>query len=339
MSTSLVIGAETTTAPNQRAIGDVIAMQLASITYCSLTHNVRSTLHAVLPGWQLVWEPVKVIGGNYAFIAYNGVQYVIAIRGSILEFSWAAFDNWFEQDFNIFLQEKWIYTQNPAADPKISRGAWDGLQDLMVLTDKNGDTMESFILKNAIPNGKFIGITGHSLGGNLATVYAMYLRYQILQSGGTLPAIYSVLTFAAPTSWNIAFADEFDASLTNTWRYYGMLDIVPFSACDVIGLGNLYPPPAPSASSIYVTYKGKNYTLAEAFDVIQGLIAASELINQSVYGPVNNKRGTVQLNTNLKEYKMTYTDLLARWFEQAGEQHDHNRYLEWMGASAVNCTN
>lgn len=36
---------------NSRAIGDVIAMQLASITYCSLTNNVKTTLNKYRPDW------------------------------------------------------------------------------------------------------------------------------------------------------------------------------------------------------------------------------------------------------------------------------------------------
>lgn len=88
-------GPQDTNDVNSRAIGDVIAMQLASITYCSLTNSVEQTLNKHLPDWQLVWEPVQAIEGNWAFIAYNGVQYVLAIRGSILNFSWGAFDDWF----------------------------------------------------------------------------------------------------------------------------------------------------------------------------------------------------------------------------------------------------
>lgn len=337
MQNQTIIGSNLTTPvnPSERAIGDVIAMQLAGITYCSLTNNVASTLKYYLPDWQVVWSPTQAINGNWAFIAYNGVQYVVAIRGSILQFSWAAFDNWFEQDFNLLEQTSWNYTDDPGANPMISRGASDGLNDLIQLTDANGDTILGYLMTNAVPHKKFIGTVGHSLGGNLATVYSMYLRYQILQAGFQLPTIFSVLTFAAPTSWNLAFANEFDSSLTNTWRYYGMLDIVPFSACDIIGLGNLYPPTAPAAQSIYTTYKGTRITLAEAFDLIQAVITASEIYYDSAYFPVNSQRGAIPLNTAGQEYKMTYTDPLARWFEQAGQQHDHNHYLDWLGGTGA----
>ncbi|MFZ1678550.1 MAG: hypothetical protein WAT91_14820 [Saprospiraceae bacterium] len=322
----------------QRAIGDVIAMQLASITYCSLTHNIKSTLNHYLPDWQVVWQPKTILYGTDAFIAYNGHQYVIAIRGSILDFSWGAFENWFEQDFNLLFQQPWIYPANSTTKPMISQGAFDGLSDLITMTDVNGDTILSFIMKNAVPNKKFICTTGHSLGGNLATVYSMYLRYQILTAGYQLPAIFSVLTFAAPTSWNKSFADLFDRSLTNTWRYYNVLDIVPFSACNVAGLWNLYPPPGTMASNIYTTYKGYYISLAEVFDLIQFALLGSEAIYNSYYTTVNQSRGAIPLNIVQKEYPVTPGDpLLEQWFEQAGAQHDHNHYLEFLGATDLKC--
>ena len=233
---------------NSRAIGDTIAMQLASITYCSLYNNVKSTLYKYLPSWKLVWEPVQAIQGNWAFIAYNGVQYVIAIRGSILNFSWGAFDNWIKQDFNLFEQVPWKYTNDKSKNPMISKGASEGLENLMKLKDSNGETILSFLQKNAFPKNKWLCVTGHSLGANLATIVGPWLRYELLKGGYTMPSIFSILTFAAPTSWNAAFAEQYDKDFTNTWRYYNEIDIVPYSATNVMGLANLFSPPAPSAA-------------------------------------------------------------------------------------------
>lgn len=323
---------------NSRAIGDVIAMQLASITYCSLTNNVKPTLNKYLPDWQLVWEPVQAIQGNWAFIAYNGVQYVLAIRGSILNFSWGSFDNWFEDDFNILEQVPWVYTDDSSNKPMISKGASDGLENLKKLKDSNGDTILGFLQKNAFPNEKWLCVTGHSLGGNLATVAGPWLRYELLQNDYTMPSIFSILTFAAPTSWNEAFAGQYDKNFTNTWRYYNEIDIVPYSATDIIGLGDLYDPPAPSAHDISVTYDDMTVTLAEAFDAIAVLIAASEAYYGSWYTHVNQKRGSVALNTGRHVFPVTSTDpLIEQWFLEAGQQHAHNNYLNWLGAPPLNC--
>ncbi len=338
MNQETVIGGDASAATGSRAIGDGIAMQLASITYCSIGGgNIKNTVAKYMPGWTVVWEPVKAIGGNYAFIAFNGVQYVVAIRGSILDFSYGAFLDWFKEDFNILKQTPWVYTNDPGTNPMISQGAADGLANLTMLMDKNGNTILGFLLKNAIPASKFLCVTGHSLGGNLATVFAPWLLYQIQQAGKSAPAIFSVLTFASPTSWNGAFAEQFDNAFTNSWRYYNVIDIVPFSACNVVGLGNLYPPPAPAATSISATYDGITITLSEVFDAIALIIAGSEIVNKSVYAQVNSKRGSIALNTNQQIYPVTATDPLVQWFEQAGQQHDHNHYLDWLGTPEINC--
>lgn len=332
--------AHDTANPNSRAIGDTIAMQLSAISYCSLSNNVETTLYKYLPEWQLVWKPTKAIEGNWAFIAYNGVQYVVAIRGSILNFSWGSFDNWFEEDFNLFKQVPWTYTDDPTSKPMISEGSSIGLASLQKLTDAGGNTILDFLKKYAFPYEKFICVTGHSLGANLATVVGPWLRYELLQGGYKMPAIFSILTFAAPTSWNKAFADQFDANFTNTWRYYNEIDIVPYSATDILGLALLYTPPtAPSAGSISVTIDGRKVTLANAFEITQAAIFASEVYYDSFYTRVNQTRGSVPLNTVRKEFPVDASKPgIEQWFMEAGDQHSHNNYLRWLGAQPITCT-
>ncbi len=324
---------------NSRAIGDVIAMQMASITYCSLdgSNSVKNTLKQYLPKWQLVWEPVQAIQGDWAFIAYNGVQYVVAIRGSILNFSWGAFDNWFKQDFNLFTQVPWTYTDDTSKNPKISKGSYESLQNLMQLVDNNGDTMLSYLQKNAFPQEKWIAVTGHSLGANSATIVGPWLRYELLKGGYKMPSIFSILTFAAPCSWNKAFADQFDAYFTNTWRYYNEIDVVPFSATNILGVGNLFPSPAPNANNITVTYDGLTVSLAEACIAIQGAVDVSEAVNNSWYTDVNQNRGSIALNIGKEIFSVTAKDPLEQWFEQVGQQHAHNHYLKWLGSGPLTC--
>lgn len=131
---------------------------------------------------------------------------------------------------------------------------------------------------------------------------------------------------------------QYDKNFTNTWRYYNEIDIVPYSATDIIGLGDLYDPPAPSAHDISVTYDGKTVTLAEAFDIISGLIVGSELYYDSAYTHVNQKRGSVALNTGRHVFPVSSSDpLFEQWFLEAGQQHAHNNYLNWLGEAPLNC--
>ena len=323
---------------SSRAIGDVTAMQLSSIAYCSLSNNVKTTLNHYLPKWELVWQPTQAIQGNWAFIAYNGVQYVLVIRGSILNFSWGAFDNWFKQDFNLFEQVPWTYTDDTSNNPMISIGASEGLKNLAQLVDSNGETILGFLQKNAFPKNKYLCVTGHSLGANLATVVGPWLRYNLLKDGYSMPAIFSILTFAAPTSWNAGFAAQFDANFTNTWRYYNEIDIVPYSATNIAGLSNLFSSPAPSAHNISVTVDGVTVSLAEAFAGIAATLFASQIYYNSFYTQVNQLRGSIPLNIGRYVYPVNSKDLLIeQWFLEAGNQHAHNHYLHWLGATPLSC--
>lgn len=335
MENSTVIGQGTQETNSNRAIGDTIAMQLASIAYCSNKKSIDATLEKYLPEWTAVWTPKEEKGGNYAFIAYNNVQYVVAIRGSVaIKLNYDAWENWIKEDLNIFSQVDWNYPSS-SSNPKISAGSSIGLHHLNELVNDDEQTMLQYLMENAIPNGSLLCVTGHSLGANLATVYAPWLKYQIESKGGTIPPLFSVLTFAAPTSWNKAFADQFDAAFTNSWRYYNVIDMVPYSACDIAGLGNLYPSPAPQAEN--VKFLAGFLNLKEAFDYYASLVEKSETNHNSYYHHVNESRGAVPLNKEQKIFDVGGDSDLDKWFLQVGAQHSHDHYLQWLGASSLEC--
>lgn len=172
----------------------------------------------------------------------------------------------------------------------------------------------------------------------LATVFAPWLLFQINQAKLPVPPIFSVLTFAAPTAGNVAFAKQFDASFRNSWRYYNQLDLVPRASAAVSSIGDLFPPPAPAASSIETVIDGETVTLAEGFEGAALLIGASEIYNgNSFYGHTNLDRGSVELNLQGEIFPVTSTDPLLAWFEQAGAQHAHNHYLDFLGGANVTC--
>ncbi|HEX5706925.1 MAG TPA: lipase family protein [Pyrinomonadaceae bacterium] len=323
--------------------GQDVAMTLAAITYCA---DIKGALQQYLPDWQLVWLPDKDVNGNYAYIARHkrASQYAVAIRGSLLDFSWAAFDNWFKQDFNVFEQVDWTYPSS-SQKPKISQGSADGLNDLTSLVQTNPGgrtTMLQYLMANAVAQGASIVVTGHSLGGNLTTVFAPWLLYQIKQAGKTPPTLFPVFTFAAPTAGNTAFAAAYDASFPNSWRYYNVLDIVPRGSMPstVMTIGELYTP-SPLASQISVTYDGVTLTFAEAIDAIAAAIGASEIYPNgfSFYSQTNTKRGSVPLTPDSSYCPVTDKSdpLIEQWFEKAGCEHGHNTYLQLLGAKPVNC--
>lgn len=329
MSEQIIIGSDA-----NKVTGADIAMTLSSIAYCD---DIKGAIEKYLPDWTAAWLPTRAIEGNLAFIAFNGAQYVVVIRGSILNFSWGAFDNWFKQDLNIFEQVAWEYPADTTNKPMISRGSHEGLKNLNALRNTQNESMLDFLMTHAVDRGKLLCVTGHSLGANLATVYAPWLLYQIKQANKPVPPLFSVLTFAAPTAGNQAFAKQFDAAFTNSWRFHNVIDIVPHSADNIVGLANLFPSPAPSAQNIYTIFDKRKVTLAEACIGIAALITVSESYYGSTYSHTNIHRGSEPLNENREIFSVSNTDPLIAWFEQAGQQHSHSHYLQWLGAKPMNC--
>ncbi|HYL99822.1 MAG TPA: hypothetical protein VEZ90_12775, partial [Blastocatellia bacterium] len=74
------------------------AIALATAAYAA---DIPGCLQKNIPGWSVAWQPDQDVGGNLAFIAYNGTsQYVVAIRGSETDFSLATVLNWIGEDLN-----------------------------------------------------------------------------------------------------------------------------------------------------------------------------------------------------------------------------------------------
>jgi triacylglycerol lipase len=321
--------------------GAITAATLSAIAYCDTEASIVNSLKNTLPDWTLAWIPDVEINGNYAYIAYNETaqQYAVAIRGSVLDFSWQAFEDWFEQDFNVIYQSDWTY---PTSDqnPKTSRGAADGLSDLTSLvstTTGKQVRMLDFLQATAVANDISILVTGHSLGGGLATVFAPWLYYQIKSAKKTVPSM-PVMTFAAPAVGNQAFAAAYDATFPNSWRYYNSQDIVPMASANILNMGNLYSP-APEASSISTTYDGVTVTLQDAIIALDGVVVGSEIHYDSVYAQTNAASGSVELNAAGKLFTVTATDPLEQWFEQAGAQHSlSNAYLPFLGGQSFSCS-
>ena len=311
-----------------------LAMTLAAVSYCS---NPTLTLDNMNNGWQAVWIANTDINGNIAFIAYNGSsQYVVAIRGSLLNFSWQSFDNWFKQDLNVYEQAAWTYP-NSTTQPMISQGSSDGLNDLTQLVNSTGQTMYQYLAANAIGSSISIGVVGHSLGGNLSTVFAPWLLYQFQQNNITPPTLFPVMTFAAPTAGNQSFAAAYDESFPNSWRYYNEIDLVP-TAADSLRSAEQFYYPAPEAGSIGITVEGITVTLADAISGIADSIDVAEFRYGSFYAQTNQSSGSVALNTSKTLQPVDTTKpLIEQWFDQVAAQHVQSTYLSFFGLDPVDC--
>jgi triacylglycerol lipase len=302
---------------------------LSEISYCSDPEN---KLSQYLPGWKLVWKPAA-IGGNYAFVATNGTVYAIGIRGSLLEFSDAALNNWLYNDLNVVNQKDWNYAE-PGSHTRISAGSYLGWQNMNQLADiSTGKKIWDFL--QTLPSDAPIVLTGHSLGGNLATVYASYLWWQWKQNGHPKNNM-NVITFAAPAAGDDGFAESFDKEFPNSLRIENSNDMVPkFPVSKKIAdLGNLFSP-APSADSISVGYKSLTTSLKNVFSLMSG---ALELLRFNDVSPYVQTNGNGMMITIPLSGKNSSNDASA-WFAEAGYQHGMVQYAKAFDAPVIDCSN
>lgn len=199
----------------------------------------------------------------------------------------------------------------------ISHGAYDGLHNLRELPDKGNVTMYEFLMKEAVDRGVEISVVGHSLGGNLTTVYAPWLHAEVSASGRTVPAM-STYTFAAPTAGNEAFVKLYHDTIGRSYRYWNVRDVVSRAWQDL-----------PAIKKMFGTDPGPEcpWWAKGAIDVFEGLLEASEWWQRSNYCHTNGDGDCLQASVSGHD----------DWFLEVAYQHNHNTYLSLLGAKPIKC--
>lgn len=306
-----------------------IAVLLAAITY---SNNPQQDMDTLLPGWEIVWNGNQTYDGNYAFIATDASesQYALAIRGSLppndIFSDWYAFANWILEDLDVITRVNWPYsTSNNAL---ISNGAFTAFTNVQNMQDSSnsGLSIYDYLKNNAVASGKQVIITGHSLGGNIANVYASYFVAALVQDGFTFDNT-SLFTFAAPAAGNSDFATDLDNKISDAWHYENSNDIVPKFPVStaILALALLYFP-SPSAGKISFTYEGHVISLREAFMLLAGVFYPYHYQQQAT----NYKVFFNALDTKYE------SNTLEDWFYQAGSQHAMSNYANYLGVSLTN---
>lgn len=301
------------------------ACVLSQLAYCP---NRDSLLGVYLPGWKIAWESAET-GGNHAFVANKGTQYAVVIRGSLMEFSWAAFQNWVTQDLNVMSTQRWRYGSDSTRG-FIAEGAWQGFQNLLAMRDRTTGIALINFLEKETPADAAILFTGHSLGGNLATVLAAYCmsRFTVdAQPGKHL----NVITLAAPAAGDDFFSKDFDQRFPLAIRVENSNDIVPKFPCRsrLASLGDLY-----HASRVEVGYYGFSIPLSRAFSLMNtGLNLASGFNGGTDYTQTCGNGTMISVPESVTTDHPDITD----WFNEARYQHAVVQYAKGLGAPVIDC--
>jgi hypothetical protein len=199
--------------------------------------RMRRDINAALaasayPTWSVAWGPMlSADRGNMMYIAESpsSGQYAVAIRGT----DWSFLLDWLEDLASVLPPVPYPYLGG--GDTKVAMGTLIGLQQLIQMDPAS-------FLKD-VPHGATIFVTGHSLGGCLASAIAPYLA-QVLGGPGAL----RVYTFAAPSAGDAAFASAYNALFGRTggppsaFRFFNTLDAVPNGWDSLPTIETYYPP-------------------------------------------------------------------------------------------------
>src|SRR5262249_37980147 len=135
---------------------------------------------------------------------------------------------------------------------EVANGATTGLSNVLSLVDGGGQSMNQFLASIDWSEASLF-VSGHSLGGTLASLMAPWAAVNLFQQQqplGQLPASVQAITFAAFAAGNKAFADFLDAQ-SNYQANFNQNDAVPhvwarIGAYSVHNMYKLFPSPGPS---------------------------------------------------------------------------------------------
>lgn len=305
------------------------ACLLSQVAYCV---NIDSMLRGYMPGWSSIWEG-KESNGNHAFVASNGRDFALAIRGSLINFSWAAFQNWIYQDLYVTTQENWPFAPD-SLQARVSAGSYTGFQNLSAMTDLKDGRLLLLVLDSILNTGAPLLITGHSLGGNLATVYGSYLAATRQKKGKDKDPV-NVITFAAPAAGNAGFAADFNKKFPQSIRVENRNDIVPKfpSGSRIAFLGELYSDSL-SAANIQVGYKNLQLPLSRVFSLLKsGLTLLEFTSGLSPYEQTNGAGKQISIPLSGKNPGHE----IINWLAEAGYQHRVGTYAVYEKVPVLPC--
>jgi len=166
----------------------------------------------------------------YGFVAVGGTPTtaVVALRGTATTTEW----------WNDFQWDLVPFTQVPGGN--VAQGFWDIYNTFGTMIPGQqqstpapatfaADVAEAAtggLAGGVDPAGLPIVVTGHSLGGALATLLVADLT-------ANTPLKPQAWTFASPKVGDAAFAARYGALSTVSWRIYNQVDVVPYFPVDI----------------------------------------------------------------------------------------------------------
>ncbi|GFE19272.1 hypothetical protein Sgleb_73190 [Streptomyces glebosus] len=314
---TMTLAAFAATGATPRPSGETLEQQTKRII-TGVNAQLSDRSLATQGAWELMWLALSEANANMAYIARstNGSnEFAVVARGT-------------DADLTDILEDLDVGTVVPfpeSGSPKpitVSKGARNAFQRVVkarsiVSPSPNATLAQALsVALDAAPASPqpTVYLTGHSLGGCIATMLAPYLQAQTWPKQPK----FAVMTYAAPTAGGQSFVDYFNSV---PWvideRQNNAYDLVPHAWADLDTTAGWYPSPGPQAT--------------EEVKVLIGTIS------KRTKGNVYVQPGTLCLmNTGYTSLAKNLVNKTTQDFlGQVAFQHANSTYLDLVGAPPV----
>ncbi|MEV5123652.1 IPT/TIG domain-containing protein [Streptomyces decoyicus] len=311
----MTLAAFAATGATPRPSGETLEQQTKRIIL-GINAQLNDPGLATQGAWKLVWLALSEANANMAYIAQstNSNEFAVVARGT-------------DADWTDILEDLEVGTVVPfpeSGSPKpiyVSKGAMDAFKRVVnarsIASPSPNLTLAqalSAALESASSPEPTVYLTGHSLGGCIASMLAPYLQAQTWPKQPK----FAVMTYAAPTAGVQSFVDYFNSV---PWvideRQNNAYDLVPHAWADLDTAVGWYPDPGPQAT-----------------DEVKLLIGT---ISQRTKGNVYVQPGTLCLmNTGYTKLAKNLVNKTTQDFlGQVAFQHANSTYLDLVQAPPV----
>jgi hypothetical protein len=319
----MTLSALAPTGATERPSGETLEQQQQRILLGINTQLADATL-ATTGQWKAIWLGLTTDRANLAYIALCGAtgELAVVLRGT---FTGSPIDTAEDMDVGSVLP----FTAGGGGN--ISAGAMEAFTEITGAVAyaytspiASATNLLGALYALAATKPPTIYVTGHSLGGALATTVSLYLVGK-----SWMPPI-AVYTFAAPTAGDQAFAECFNnAKLESAVNIYNEYDVVPRAWQALLDVKKFFP---------FELLHQKEFPGPVAKEEVKLLIdKIAKKTGDIVYAQPNRESA---YNTDYQVRDGNYvgghrTATVADFEHQAAYQHANNTYLGLLNAPIV----